>query len=246
MLILATSNVFSLAYSQSDPFGKVVILSLVLLSMVCWMTLIYKLWMVYQVSRLSRYFEGALKAQKAPLLTLDASSFPALKAQGSPHPFHHIFFSVKGKTIDLLNKNQYFLSQGGSSSNAYLTANDLNVLEAYGLMIISSQNNLLERYLFILPTIVTLAPFLGLLGTVWGILETFTGLQGGGSLGSSSAILGGISTALATTVLGLIIAIPALIGSNYLKNYLKRYLSEMDDFLTLIISQIEIQYRKVE
>ncbi|MGR3973921.1 MAG: MotA/TolQ/ExbB proton channel family protein [Candidatus Rhabdochlamydia sp.] len=246
MLTLASSNVFSLAYSQSDPFGKGVILSLMALSMICWVTLVYKLWMVYQVSRLSKTFNVILKANSTSLLLLEPSSFPSFNPRQSLHPFYQIFFGVKAKTVDLLNKNQYFLSKKEGSAAVYLTSSDLDVLQAYGVMIISSQNNLLEKYLFILPTIVTLAPFLGLLGTVWGILETFTGLQAGGSLGSSNAILGGISTALATTVLGLMIAIPALIGSNLIKNYLKAYLCEMDDFLTLIISHIEIQYRNVE
>jgi biopolymer transport protein TolQ len=111
---------------------------------------------------------------------------------------------------------------------------------------ISAQNKALEKNLFMLSTIVALAPFLGLLGTVWGILVMFSGLHDGGGIGSNTSILGGLSTALATTVLGLIIAIPALVAYNYLKNHLRNYATDMDDFLTNLISQIELQYRKVE
>ena len=164
-----------------------------------------------------------------------------------PHPFGQIFQSVQGKTIEILNKNRYFLSQStGSKAGAYLTSTDLELLESQASATISSQMKSLEKNLFILPTIVTLAPFMGLLGTVWGILVTFSGLHEGGGLGSSSSILGGLSTALATTVLGLIIAIPALIAYNYIKNYLRHYTAAMDAFLTFLISQIELQYRKVE
>ena len=97
-----------------------------------------------------------------------------------------------------------------------------------------------------LSTIVTLAPFLGLLGTVWGILVAFNELQGGASLGSSTALLGGLSTALTTTVLGLLIAIPALIGYNYLKNAIRSYEKEMEDFGGYLTAQVELQYRQVD
>jgi biopolymer transport protein TolQ len=120
------------------------------------------------------------------------------------------------------------------------------MLQAYVMATISEANKALEKNLFILSTIVPLAPFMGLLGTVWGILVTFAGLHEGGSLGSNMSIIGGISTALATTVLGLVIAIPALVSYNYLKNHLKVYTADMDDFLTSLISHIELQYRKVE
>lgn len=245
--LLASMNAFTQAYSQSDFFGKLIILGLVALSMICWIVLLHKVWIIRQVGRLSKLFQASLEAQKATLLTLEPAQLPLPKSNTVPHPFGQIFFSTKGKTLEILNKNRYFLSQtSGPKSTVYLTPTDLEVLEAHVAATISSQNKELEKNLFILPTIVTLAPFMGLLGTVWGILVTFSGLHEGGSLGSNTSILGGISTALATTVLGLIIAIPALIGSNYIKNYLRHYATDMDDFLTSLISQIELQYRKVE
>ena len=87
---------------------------------------------------------------------------------------------------------------------------------------------------------------MGLLGTVWGILVTFAGLHDGAGMGSNSSVLGGISTALATTVLGLVIAIPALIAYNYLKTSVRTYSADMDDFSTQLLTNIELQYRKVE
>lgn len=243
--MLASMNAFVVAYSQSDFFGKLIILSLVALSMICWIILLHKVWTLKQVRKLSAAFQTAVDAQKNSLLTVD---FSHLSSSGStPHPFGEIFQSVKGKTIEILNKNRYFISQSaGAKSGVYMTTADLDLLESHVAATISSQNKILEKHLFILSTIVTLGPFLGLLGTVWGILVTFSGLHDGGGIGSNTSILGGLSTALATTVLGLIIAIPALVSYNYLKNHLKNYSSDMDDFLTSLISQIELQYRKVE
>lgn len=241
MFIFGTMNAFVISYAQSDFFGKLIILSLIALSMICWIVLLHKIWTIRQVSKLSYAFQSAIDQQKTSLLTLDSSRLPFPKNGAVPNPFGQIFFSTQGKTVEILNKNHYF-----AKTSAYLTPADLDMIEAHVIATISSQNKVLEKNLFILPTIVTLAPFVGLLGTVWGILVTFSGLHDGGGIGSNSSILGGISTALATTVLGLIIAIPALIGSNYLKNHLRNYASDMDDFLTSLLSQIELQYRKVE
>jgi biopolymer transport protein TolQ len=104
----------------------------------------------------------------------------------------------------------------------------------------------LEKNIFVLSTIVTLAPFLGLLGTVWGILLTFSDLQAKGSTAGSANMLTGLSLALTTTVLGLLIAIPALIGYTYLKNKLREYKRETEDFSHRLLTVIELHYRKPE
>ena len=240
MFVLGSMSAFFISYSHSDFFGKLIILSLVAVSMICWIVLLYKIWTIKQVRKLSQSFRSAIDQQKASLLTVDISHLP-------PQPYGQIFQSVKDKTIEMLNKNRYFITQSaGSKASVHLTPADLEFLESHAVATISAQNKELEKHLYILPTIVTLGPFLGLLGTVWGILVTFSGLHDGAGLGSNSSILGGLSTALATTVMGLIIAIPALISYNYLKNHLRNYASDMDSFLTMLISHIELQYRKVE
>lgn len=247
MLIIGSMNAFVVAYSQSDWFGKLIILSLVALSMICWVVLLHKTWTLKHVKKVSEAFQYAIGQRKGSLLTVDLTELPLPKHAATPHPFGEIFQSVKGKTLDILNKNRYFISQAaGAKASVYLTPADLELLEAHVTATISSQNKRLEKHLFILSTIVALGPFLGLLGTVWGILVTFSGLHDGGGIGSNTSILGGLSTALATTVLGLLIAIPALIAYNYLRNHLKNYAADMDDFLTHLISHIELQYRKVE
>ncbi len=246
MEVLANLDSFTIAYSQSDLFGKFIILSLVGLSVLCWIVLLYKVWMFRKVGQISQAFQNALEQSKDPLLTLDLASFPKPKNSLVPHPFGLIFHTLKHKTMEILNKNRFFLTQSGhTKAPVYLTRTDLELLEGQVMTAISQQSKALEKNLFILSTIVTLAPFLGLLGTVWGILVTFSGLHTGGT-SSNAAILGGISTALATTVLGLVVAIPALIAYNYLRSELRAYSSDMHDFLSTSLSTIEFQYRKVE
>ena len=240
--MLALTNVFVVSYAQSDFFGKLIILSLVAISMICWIVLLHKIWMLRQVKKLSESFLTSIEGQKNALLSFDVSSL-----ESTFNPFGQIFQSIKGKTIDLLNKNRYFISQTTpGKANVYLTLADLELLESHVSAIISSQNKALEKNLFVLPTIAALAPFVGLLGTVWGILVSLSGIQTGGAAGSNASILGGLSTALSTTVLGLMIAIPALVAYNYIKAHLKNYSTDMESFLTSLISHIELQYRKVE
>ena len=127
---------------------------------------------------------------------------------------------------------------------SYLSSSDIDYIESHLIMTISLQKKHLEKNLFILSTIVGLAPLLGLLGTVWGILITFAGLQG--QSGTNQMVLGGISLALTTTVMGLLSAIPAMIAYNYLKNSVREFETEMESFANQLLSRVEMQYRKVE
>jgi biopolymer transport protein TolQ len=245
---LAHLGAFGTAYSQSDLIGKVIILGLIALSAICWVVLIHKIRMTRHVRTLSSAFAVAVEKQASPVLQLELNQLPKPNKQQIPHPFGKIFQELKQKTIEILNKNHYFIAQQSpkESAQVYLSPHDLEIVETHVLTEISAQKKQLEKHLYILSTITTLAPFLGLLGTVWGILVTFSELHAGGSVGSNMAVLGGISTALATTVLGLIIAIPALISYNYLKSALATYSSDMEDFLYRLLSSIELQYRRVE
>jgi len=247
-ILLGNISTFIKAYAHSDLFGKLVILGLVFLSVISWLVLIQKLWMTKRVIKVSSEFKQAYLLQKDKILSLDIEKLPKSSHASIPNPFAQIFSELKGKTVDILNKNIFFSSQQkpNSPNQIYLLPSDLDIIEAHTLSTVASQVKNLEKNLFILATIITLAPFLGLLGTVWGILVSFGELGGGASAASNMAILGGLSTALATTVLGLVIAIPALIAYNYLKNTVRHYTSDMEGFLYDLLSHIEIQYRKVE
>jgi len=246
--ILANIGTFVTAYAQSDLLGKLIILSLISLSILCWIILIQKVWTTRQVGQISKAFRKAYHLNKDRLLHLELEELPKPKNKLIPHPYAEIFRELKGKTVEILNKNHYFSSKhsGKENGQVYLSPNDLEIVETHVLTTISTQIKLLEKNLFILSTIITLAPFLGLLGTVWGILITFSELHSGATVGSNTAVLGGLSTALSTTVLGLIIAIPALIAYNYLKNAVKNYASDMEEFLYHLLSSVELQYRKAD
>jgi biopolymer transport protein ExbB len=85
----------------------------------------------------------------------------------------------------------------------------------------------LERYLNTLGTIATIGPLLGLLGTVFGMIDIFSSLMVHGS-GDPSVLAGGISVALITTAAGLTVGIPSLIFHRYFEGLVDGYLVDME------------------
>ncbi|MCM8762089.1 MAG: MotA/TolQ/ExbB proton channel family protein [Candidatus Omnitrophica bacterium] len=96
----------------------------------------------------------------------------------------------------------------------------------------------LEVKLTTLATTATISPFLGLLGTVWGLLLSFQGIAAAGS-SSVRFVAGGVFTALITTVVGLIVAIPAAIGYNYYKERLNHILEKMEFLFPYLIEYLK-------
>ena len=95
----------------------------------------------------------------------------------------------------------------------------------------------LELTLPTLGTFVSVSPFLGLLGTVYGIMEAFMDIRARGSA-HITIVAPGISDALITTVYGLLVAIPALIFYNILRSRVDNYSSELDKFISEVFAQL--------
>ena len=93
----------------------------------------------------------------------------------------------------------------------------------------TSETHRLEKYLAFLATTATATPFVGLFGTVWGIMEAFRaiGISGSATLAS---VAPGISEARITTAGGLCAAIPAVIGSNLLGRKVKTFHAYMEQY----------------
>ncbi len=99
----------------------------------------------------------------------------------------------------------------------------------------------LESQMIVLATAVSGAPFLGLLGTVWGVMETFSDVATAGSA-NLAAMAPGVSAALITTVTGLLVAIPAMFGYNYLVTTIRGMIVELDNFSAELASEFEHKY----
>ncbi len=102
----------------------------------------------------------------------------------------------------------------------------------------SESLTLMESRMTWLATIAAIAPFIGLFGTVWGIIDAFHGLGTSGSA-TLRAVAPGISEALITTAAGLLVAIPAVVGYNQLTSRLREFGARMDDFGRELLNAIE-------
>jgi biopolymer transport protein TolQ len=239
------SSPFIDAYTQSDFLGKLIFIGLLALSVCTWILIIHKGWVTYLARKHSVQFYQTFEQQRLNPLSLDPE--PGSKRQ-RPNPFFDLYFVLKKHTLDILNKNRRFGPQSASpdSSISYMSPSDIDFVQSHLMSTVANQTKYLEKHLFFLSTIVSLAPFLGLLGTVWGILTTFSDLQAHTGGSSHNMVLGGISLALATTVLGLIDAIPALIGYSYLKNTVRDFQTDMEGFSNELLASVEMYYRKVD
>ncbi|MDE3055808.1 MAG: MotA/TolQ/ExbB proton channel family protein [Verrucomicrobiota bacterium] len=222
------TNPFSSAYVQSDFFGKGIFWGLLLLSLLSWGVLLHKIWLLFQIRRLSRELQEIF-SERDPLSL-------RCKAGNEPHPLFTIYKSMKQTVLQLFTQR----------NETTLLKEDFDWIEEKVYSAVEEQNLLVEKNLFILSTVTTLAPFLGLLGTVWGILLTFSQLQGGGSGTHNHAMLAGLSLALTTTVLGLVVAIPALVGYNYLKHAAQTYRQEMETFAGRLVAALQLYTPKAK
>lgn len=100
-----------------------------------------------------------------------------------------------------------------------------------------------ERYLIILGTLGNNAPFIGLFGTVLGIIKAFSDLSQD-SQGGAEVVMSGISEALVATAVGLLVAIPAVIAFNYFNRRLRAATATTDDVAHTILAELYGQKHK--
>ncbi len=103
---------------------------------------------------------------------------------------------------------------------------------------------ILQRGLITLETIAAVAPLMGLLGTVLGMIKVFNVIETLG-VGQAKALSGGISEALITTATGLIIGIPVYIAYNYFNNRAEAFILDMEKYVILLLNKL-IRFRRRE
>ena len=124
--------------------------------------------------------------------------------------------------------------QGGRPKNPSAIGVEMNVASG-------DEVRRLERGMSTLATIASVSPFIGLFGTVWGVMDAFSGLGEAGSA-SLRAVAPGIAEALITTAAGLAAAIPALIAYNHFLHGIRSTASRMESFASEFVSKIETMY----
>lgn len=225
------SNPFIDAFLQSDLMGKAIFLLLFTLSVLTF-AVFFETWNSLKRAKSgSALFKKVFDRHKEMPLHIDADSQDLVEQQ---NPLLALYTSLQKSALHWIKRNRQ------ENEPPILLEKDIERIDLETDAERRGQISKLEKNLYLLSMIVTLAPFLGLLGTVWGILTSFSNLQVAGT--SNQAVLSGLSLALATTVVGLLDAIPALVAYNFLKNEVKKFDLELEGFSSEMIATLETEY----
>ena len=207
---------------SAGPVAKFVLALLALFSIVCWALIVEKWWEFRKIRRESHRFIRVFR---------DARRFSLVYAAAKKHresPIAQLYLAGGQEVATSLGGAEMVdraLEDGDEGIGPeLLDAANRAMRRAAGAEI-----ERMERYLPFLATTASSAPFIGLFGTVWGIMTSFQsiGAQGSANL---AVVAPGISEALIATAAGLGAAIPAVMGYNFYVNRVKYWASEMDGF----------------
>ena len=221
----AGSNVFTY-FGQSNFAGKVIILILAIFSVVAWSVMLGKYMDLSRLRSQNQRYERFL-SQEGHLLALD-SDRPG-KGSGP-------FYAIVKEGL------QAFRRYGSSMKDPDVQRMTLRMGHVENALqrSVAQQTIRYETKMVMLGSIVSGAPFLGLLGTVWGVMDAFGGMVGSGSA-SLQDLAPGVSGALLTTVAGLVVAIPSVFGYNYLLQQTKISVVELENFASTVADRIELE-----
>ena len=225
------------AFEHSTLEGKLVILALGMGSIFSWSIMIAKFIQIRRASSQMAAFLKKFRQSSKPLTLflknerfIGAPAYEVYRA-GSQELARHLTGSSE---VD-----ETFSIRLQDSTKIPVTA--MNSVRSTIERQVGEQGLLLEDQMVLLATAVSGAPFLGLLGTVWGVMDTFSGIAIAGKA-SLAAMAPGVSGALITTVTGLLVAIPAMFGYNYLVNSVRHLTIEVDNFASELMAAFEHFY----
>jgi biopolymer transport protein TolQ len=208
------------AFAEAGPVAKLILALLGLLSLVSWAVILAKL---VQFRRAGAQSEQFLEVFRR------SARFSEVNAQaGKLHASPLVgIFQAGYAEIDAQIKHARDLAPASEGHDYRITS--LTSLERSLTRAVSGEVQAVSRWTPFLATTAAAAPFIGLFGTVWGIMVAFSDI---GSAGSTSlvTVAPGIAEALVNTAAGLAAAIPALVGYNYFANRTRRLKARMDDF----------------
>ena len=208
-------------FLHADIIVKIVMLLLMVSSVWCWAIIFEKRTTISRLTKRAKKFEDAFWSGE-PLDKL----YQRIKK--SPH-------DPLLKTFSAGMEEWQNTVQGGVPDRQELQASLRQRVERAMTVTIGREMERLERGMTFLATIGSTAPFIGLFGTVWGIMNSFSSIAQTNNT-SLAVVAPGISEALFATALGLVAAIPAVVAYNGYSNRLGRYAARLDAFVTEFIA----------
>jgi biopolymer transport protein ExbB/TolQ len=224
------ANALDFAFKQATIEGKICIGALLILSMFSWTIMISKGRQIMRARKMSKKFFAAYRASRDPLEIKRAGQ----EFDGAPSfdlydvGADELKYQLENNSIEINGEKRITRA---AFESVKVTLERLAGEQAMGL----------EKGMIVLSTAVSGGPFIGLLGTVWGVMETFSGIAKAGAA-TLSAMAPGVAGALIATVVGLFVAIPAMFAYNFMVTTIRMITQELDGFASEYATAIEHRY----
>ncbi len=229
MAVSAPQSELYFVWQQATPEAKIIIMVLAVFSVFAWTVMASKAMQMRRAKKLNQYFSLEFRSQKSLMDIYDRR----VQVDGCP-----LFAVYQEGCGELVGRRK---SVTAGQENAKITLNSMEHVKRALERAVADESLKLESGLILLAIAVSGAPFLGLLGTVWGVMSAFSyvAMKGQADLATMAP---GVAAALITTVCGLLVAIPSMFGYNYLVHNLRVLTVSMDNFAQEMISKAEIEF----
>src|SRR5437868_6002963 len=237
MLSLIAAGGLLFAFEHATVAGKIVLLTLAIVSIFSWSVMITKMRVIRFARQQTARFLEAFRQDRQPLRLFERNArFP-----GAPL-FNVYRAGCEEMAFQMLGSaevDETFRARLGIADK--ISPAQMNAVNAAMERAVGETALELESQMILLATAVSGSPFLGLLGTVWGVMDTFTDVAVAGSP-NLTTMAPGVSGALITTVTALCVAIPAMFGYNFLVTSIRGMIVEMDNFAAELASEFEHKF----
>lgn len=216
-------------YSGMHLVEKAIVWSLGIFSLIAWTIMLGKMVELKKLQQLNRAFESRVSEQRSLLDLPDGFKSP------EQIPFGVLFKEAIDGYWRGTKADQVASVNIGKSKGIQLMENALQ-------RGVARETLRYESSMVFLATIVSGAPFMGLLGTVWGVMNAFAAVSSQDTV-TLKVLAPGVAGALITTIAGLLVAIPAAFGYNYLLSTTRILIAELESYASQLADRIEIEAR---
>jgi biopolymer transport protein TolQ len=223
--ILAAANIIDV-FEHCDIVGQVITSGLAVFSVIAWAVMFGKRNELNVLRRLNHSFERHLRDQKRLL------EMPESVRERRDIPYADLFSDA----VEAYWRAAAIGKEKGLDTSRFRLEHTENALQRA----LARQTLRYEANMVFLASIVSGAPFLGLLGTVWGVMDAFSAVSVQ-QTASIQTLAPGVSAALLTTISGLLVAIPCLFGYNMLFAMTKRLITELENYASSLADRIELE-----
>jgi biopolymer transport protein ExbB/TolQ len=248
---IIADSALSYSFKQVSTEGYLTMTLLAIVSLFSWSVIISKAFQLNRARRMSKKFLAAWKEAKDPLEIAKSG------VQFDGAPAYEIYMAGAQEVTYHLKNNPVGVKTGpkGQSAEADMGETDIISRAIHTRISLSSFDLVkgsmertagaealsLEKGMIVLSTAVAGGPFIGLLGTVFGVMETFAGIAVK-QAASIAAMAPGVAGALLNTVIGLFVAIPAMFAYNFQVTNIRGMTQEMDNFVSELVTAFEHKY----